>query len=176
MRPHFLVIAALLCASSSCVVVHEHRAPAKTAPRKARAARKRAVPVKVTAVTVAPAPLVPAPADGLEDWSTSHAAAARDFCVWGRLHPNASVRISEWDARHPEQTQELVAWALAHPFEGVEAFAAARRGWRLLGSIIERHRSAAHAFMVWCRKHPSAAEALIRYPRGLRRAIRHLSC
>jgi hypothetical protein len=118
--------------------------------------------------TMAPAP-VP-----LERWAQVHPEAARELGDWARNHPEAAQRFFEWDGRHPEKAHEFVTWTVTQPSGGLDAFVATHPGWPFFKDVVERHRPAGEAFIVWCRRHPAAAEALMNHPRGLEWAGHHL--
>jgi hypothetical protein len=123
------------------------------------------------AAAAAPPPATPT---GLEQWSANHPEASRELGEWVRTHPDAAARLFEWDGHHPEKSKLFVTWALTHPAMTIDAFAAEHPGWPVFDQIIERHRPAAETFLLWCRRHPPAAEALMNHSGGLDWAGRHL--
>ena len=117
--------------------------------------------------------LAQAPA-GIERWSRNHPAASRELGEWVRAHPDAAAKFFEWDGTHPEKSREFVTWTIDHPMEVIDVFVMTHRGWPVFDTIMERHRPAAEAFMVWARRQPRVAEALMLHPRGLQWAGNHL--
>lgn len=91
-----------------------------------------------------------------------------------RNHPQAAHDFFEWDGTHPERSREFVTWTIANPGTGIGAFVRLHPGWPLFDAIARNHRNAANTFMLWCRRHPRAAEALMLHPAGLRWAGEHL--
>jgi hypothetical protein len=119
----------------------------------------------------------PAPsAASIEQWNVNHPEAARDLCAWVRTHPDAAHQFFEWDAHHPDRSHEFVTWAITHPGENIDWFVQQHPGWQTFDVMTETHRPAANSFIVWCRRHPRAAEALMDHPRGLEWAGNHLAC
>jgi hypothetical protein len=119
-------------------------------------------------------PPAAAPPSGLEQWSVNHPQASRELGQWVRAHPDAAARFFEWDAHHPERSRIFVGWAITHPGLSIDAFVVVHLGWPLFDQIMERHRPAAESFLLWCRRHPPAAEALMDHRSALDWAGRHL--
>lgn len=111
---------------------------------------------------------------GLDRWSKNHPQASSELGDWVRNHPEAARLMFEWDGTHPERSKEFVTWTIARPGDDIDVFVLAHRGWPLFDRIAETHRPATQAFMAWCRRHPRAAETLVRHPRGLQWAGNHL--
>jgi hypothetical protein len=112
--------------------------------------------------------------EGIERWSANHPEAARELGVWVQTHPQAAALFFEWDGHHPERSHEFVFWTITHPAQPLEAFTATHPGWPVFDRIMETHRPAAEAFMMWCRRHGPAAETLMNHQGGLIWAGRHL--
>jgi hypothetical protein len=131
-----------------------------------------------TALLAALLLLVPALAQaepaGLETWQKRHPEASRELGDWVRAHPAAAERFFTWDGEHPERSKIFVTWTIAHPGLGIGAFVVEHRGWPVFDEIAERHRPAAEGFLAWTRRHPRAAEALMRHTGGLAWAGHHL--
>jgi hypothetical protein len=127
---------------------------------------------------VAVAALVPALAlaepPGLDHWSKNHPQASAELGEWVRAHPQAARLMFEWDGTHPERAKAFVTWTIAHPAQPIETFTATHPGWPYFDQLSGTHRPAMDAFMAWCRRHPNAAETLVRHPGGLRWAGNHL--
>lgn len=111
---------------------------------------------------------------GMQAWQRNHPEASRELGEWVRSHPEAAERFFSWDGRHPERSREFVVWTVSHPADSIDVFVLSHRGWPAFDQIMERHRPAAQAFMAWSRRHPRAAEDLMRHPRGLEWAGHHL--
>jgi hypothetical protein len=110
----------------------------------------------------------------IERWSENHPQAARELGLWVREHPQAAPLFFEWDGQHPEKSREFVTWSIYNPAQPIEGFVATHPGWAYFDRIMESHRPAAESFMMWCRRHPAAAEALMSHPGALKWAGHHL--
>lgn len=111
---------------------------------------------------------------GIERWADRHPEASRELGAWVQAHPRAAARLFDWDGHHPERSSEFVTWTLSHPNLGSDAFVALHPGWPAFNVLAVQHRPATEAFMMWCRRRPRAAEALMRHPGGLFWAGHHL--
>ncbi len=128
-----------------------------------------AATIPVTPVTAA------TPAEtAIDRWADNHPQAASELGNWVKNHPQAAHKFFEWDGSHPERCRIFVTWAITHPAEGINAFASQHPRWQFFDEVMEHHRPAAQTFIQWCRRHPKAAEALMRHPRGLQWAGNHL--
>lgn len=110
----------------------------------------------------------------IEQWAGNHPQASEALGVWVRNHPPAARAFFEWDAAHSERAHEFVTWTVVHPAQPIEGFVATHPGWPQFDDIAMHHRAAADGFMIWCRKYPDAAEALMSHPGGLAWAGEHL--
>jgi len=110
----------------------------------------------------------------IERWADNHPEASRELGVWVRTHQQAGPVFFEWDSQHPARAQQFVIWTVRHPSEPIEAFTSTHPRWPGFEKIMETHRPATQAFMDWCRRHPAAAEALMRHPGGLHWAGHHI--
>ncbi len=162
--PHKLcVLKPFLIVTTLAVVGCAHPRPAPAPPGPP--------PAPMPPVAMAPTPPAPVP---LEHWAEAHPEAARELGDWAHGHPQAARRLFEWDGHHHEKAHEFVIWTITHPAEGIGAFAATHRGWPFFDEFMTKHRPAAETFMAWCRRHPPAADALMRHPRGLEWAGQNL--
>jgi hypothetical protein len=109
----------------------------------------------------------PPPPPGLQTWAQRHPEAAQELSIWEHQHPQAAAKLYDWDQRHPDRAFELVNWAIAHPNENVDAFVMTHPGWGGIDRMLEVHRPAAEMFLVWCRRHPPAAQELASQPGGI---------
>jgi hypothetical protein len=110
----------------------------------------------------------------IEQWSGNHPAASQELGGWVQTHPDAAAKFFEWDSHHPERAHEFVTWTIYHPNQPIEGFVVTHPGWQYFDQISMHHRPAADAFMIWCRRHAQAAEALMNHPGGLYWAGHHL--
>ena len=125
-------------------------------------------------VGCAPVVVTPPPAAGIEAWSQRFPPASQALGEWVRIHPQAAELFFRWDGGHPDRAKEFVTWAILNPGQPIEVFVSTHPNWAVFDQITMNHRPAANAVMVWCRRHPRAAEALMHHPRGLEWAGHHL--
>jgi hypothetical protein len=114
------------------------------------------------------------PSGGIERWARNHPPASQALGEWVRVHPQAAAMFFQWDGQHPAKAKEFVTWTIYNPGAPIDVFVATHPGWPTFDQISMNHRPAADAFMVWCRRHPQAAEALMNHPHGLEWAGHHL--
>ena len=110
----------------------------------------------------------------LDQWEHTYPEASHALGEWVRSDPAAAHRFFEWDSEHPHRAEAFVTWAATHQEEHLDVFIAAHPGWQHWDYIVEHHRPAAEAMVVWVRHYPHAAEALMRHPSGLHWAGHHL--
>jgi hypothetical protein len=123
---------------------------------------------------VRPVPPPPAGERSLEGWSHRHPAASQALGDWVRGHPRAAERFFRWDGAHPGAAESFVVWSIRNPGASIDVFAVEHPRWEDFNWVMEHHRPAANAFMVWCRQYPAAAEELMHHPAGLHWAGTHL--
>ena len=126
------------------------------------------------------AALVPPPAAAmprgewvLQRWTVGHHRAAGELGWWTRKHPAAARSLFLWEGTHRNGARTVVSWAFAHPHRGVDAFVARHRRWVRFDGLLMRHRRAADGFLVWSRRHPRPAAALMNHSGALRWAGRY---
>ena len=125
-------------------------------------------------VTPTPAAAIPLREAAIERWADNHPEAAADLGNWVKNHPQAARKFFTWDGTHPVRSKMFVTWAITHPGEGIDLFVAQHPGWPYFNEIMMKDRPAAQTFIVWCRRHPRAAQALMNHPGGLQWAGNHL--
>jgi D-alanyl-D-alanine dipeptidase len=130
--------------------------------------------VTTVACVERPPPAYPVPPMGIERWAALHPVAARELGDWVRVHPQAAARLFQWDAHHPERARLFVLWAVENPQANVDGFVLTHPNWPLFDQLMEQYRPAAEAFLLWTRRHPQAASALMLHARGLAWAGQHL--
>jgi hypothetical protein len=112
--------------------------------------------------------------DSLARWSDLHPVAARELGFWVRTYPQAASQFFEWDGHHPGKSHQFVYWTISNPMQPLEAFVAMHPGWPYFAEIMETYRQATEEFMMWCRRNPQDAMALMNHYGALSWAGHHL--
>jgi hypothetical protein len=110
----------------------------------------------------------------IDAWADSHPRAASDLGEWINSNRNAAREVFRWDSLHPEQSKIFVSWVTTHQGKGIDLFLARHTDWKRFSEVVKGHRSAVGAFVVWCRFHPKASEALMQHSRALHWVGHHL--
>jgi len=119
----------------------------------------------------------------IKRWVKHHKQAADELEDWIKANEEASKLMFEWEATHPKASKKWVHWAIEHKDGSLEDFekthAATEKKkepawWVSFDKLMNDHKSAAEGFMAWARKHPKAAESLMKHHKGLHWASTHV--
>lgn len=117
-------------------------------------------------------------------WAKNHAEAAKDLEAWMKSDEKAAVAFFEWEGHHGKEAKQFVHWSIENKDKSLEDYEAthAAKGkkaepakWVAFDKVMNDHKAAATSFMGWARKHPKAAEDLMKHPKGLLWAGTHIA-
>jgi hypothetical protein len=120
----------------------------------------------------------------MQKWAKDHGEAAKDLEAWMKADEKAAVAFFEWEGHHPKGAKQFVHWSIEHKDKSIEEYetthaAAGKKAepalWVAFDKVMNDHKAAATSFMEWARKHPEAAQALMKHAKGLLWAGTHIA-
>jgi hypothetical protein len=120
----------------------------------------------------------------IKKWAHSHAEAAKDLDAWMKANGDAAALIVEWEGQHPKAAKKFVHFHIEHKDKGLADFESGHAAtakhkepemWVHFDKLMNDHKAAADSFIEWVRKHPKAAEDLMKHRQGLKWAGHHMA-